>query len=67
MKIECEREPMSIGISSIGTVKIGQVVQIAGVVSFLAGTVMSIHHYAIAAFVVCGAAAFFVGKKLRGE
>jgi hypothetical protein len=58
---------MSIGISEIGTGKIGQLVQIAGVVSFLTGVVLSIHHYAIAAFVVCGAAAFLIGKKMRGE
>jgi hypothetical protein len=47
--------------------KIGEIVQFAGIGAFLAGAVLSIHHYAIAAFVVGGAAAFFIGKKLRGE
>jgi hypothetical protein len=46
--------------------KIGEIVQFAGVGAFLAGAVLSIHHYAIAALVIGGAAAFFIGKKLRG-
>ncbi len=49
------------------TAKIGEIVEFAGVGAFLAGAVLSIHHYAIAALVIGGAAAFFVGKKLRGE
>ncbi|MFZ0821031.1 MAG: hypothetical protein WAM91_13245 [Candidatus Acidiferrales bacterium] len=49
------------------TAKIGEIVQFAGIGAFLAGAVLSIHHYAIAAFVVGGAAAFFIGKKLRGQ
>ncbi len=48
------------------TAKIGEIVQFAGIGAFLAGAVLSIHHYAIAAFVVGGAAAYFIGKKLRG-
>jgi hypothetical protein len=47
--------------------KIGLIVEICGVGAFLAGAVLSIHHYAIAACIVGGAAAFFIGKKLRAE
>ncbi len=47
--------------------KIGLIVEICGIGAFLAGAVLSIHHYAIAACVVGGAAAFFIGKKLRAE
>jgi hypothetical protein len=49
------------------TEKIGTIVEFAGIGAFLAGAVLSIHHYAIAAFVVGGAAAYFIGKKLRAE
>ncbi len=45
---------------------IGQLVQLGGIVAFAAGSVLSFHHYAIGALFVGGAAAFFVGKKLRG-
>ena len=44
---------------------IGQIVQLAGVAAFAAGAVLSLHHYAIGAFFVGGAAAFFIGRKLR--
>ena len=44
---------------------IGLVVELCGGGAFLAGTVLSIHHYAIAAFFLGGAAAFFVGRKLH--
>jgi hypothetical protein len=47
--------------------KIGLIVEICGVGAFLAGAVLSIHHYVIAACIVGGAAAFFIGKKLRAE
>jgi hypothetical protein len=53
-------------IASVSSYKIGIIVEIAGASAFLGGAVLSIHHYAIAALVVGGAAAFFVGKKLRG-
>jgi hypothetical protein len=46
--------------------KIGEIVEIAGLGAFVAGGVLSIHHYAIAACLVAGAAAVYVGKKLRG-
>jgi len=47
--------------------KVGLIVEIAGAAAFLGGGILSIHHYAIAALTFGGAAAFFVGKKLRGS
>jgi len=47
------------------TQKIGEIVELAGFGAFIAGGVLSIHHYAIAACLVGGAAAVYLGKKLR--
>jgi len=47
--------------------KIGEIVELAGVGAFLTGAILSIHHYLIAAFFLGGAAAIYVGKKLRGQ
>jgi hypothetical protein len=44
---------------------IGLYVQIAGAGAFIAGVVLSLHHYAIGICFIVGAAAFFIGKKLR--
>jgi hypothetical protein len=46
---------------------IGQYVQIAGAVAFLAGVVLSLQHYAIGISFIAGAAAFFIGKKLKAS
>jgi hypothetical protein len=46
--------------------KIGEIVELAGFGALVAGGVLSIHHYAIAACIVGGAAAVYIGKKLRG-
>jgi len=46
--------------------RIGLIAQVAGGGAFLAGAILSIHHYAIAALFIGGAAAFFVGRKLSG-
>jgi hypothetical protein len=46
--------------------KIGEIVELAGYAAFIAGAILSIHHYAIAACIVGGAAAVYLGKKLRG-
>ncbi len=43
----------------------GEIAQIAGVISAVAGVVLSLHHWPAAAALIGGAAAFFVGKKLR--
>jgi hypothetical protein len=45
---------------------IGLYVQIAGAGAFIAGVVLSLHHYGIGICFIAGAAAFFIGKKLRG-
>ena len=44
---------------------IGQYVQLAGAAAFIAGAVLSLHHYAIGICFIAGAAAFYVGKKLK--
>jgi hypothetical protein len=49
------------------TQKIGEIVELAGLGAFIAGGILSIHHYAIAACIVGGAAAVYIGKKLRGQ
>jgi len=49
------------------SVLIGEVVQIAGVASVVAGVVLSMHHWPAAAALIGGGAAFYVGKKLRAQ
>jgi len=44
---------------------LGQWVQLAGVGAFIAGAILSLHHHAIGICFVAGAAAFYVGKKMR--
>jgi len=44
---------------------IGYVVQLGGIGAFALGAVLSFHHAAIAASFAGGAAAFYVGKKIR--
>ena len=44
---------------------IGYIVQLAGIAAFAVGAVLSIHHIATAASFVGGAAAVYVGKKIR--
>jgi hypothetical protein len=46
---------------------IGLYVQIAGGGAFLAGVALSLEHVAIAVCFIAGAAAFFVGKKLKAD
>jgi hypothetical protein len=46
---------------------IGQWVQLAGAGAFVAGAILSLHHYAIGICFVGGAAAFYIGKKLRAS
>lgn len=45
--------------------KIGEIVELAGVLAFAAGAIISVQHYAIGALLLGGAAAYAVGKKLR--
>ncbi|HXP68048.1 MAG TPA: hypothetical protein VOA88_02085 [Candidatus Dormibacteraeota bacterium] len=44
---------------------IGYIVQLGGIGAFALGAVLSFHHAAIAASFVGGAAAFYVGQKIR--
>jgi hypothetical protein len=44
---------------------VGQYVQLAGAGVFLLGAILSLHHYAIGICFLAGAAAFYLGKKMR--
>jgi len=44
---------------------IGYLVQLGGIAAFATGAIFSFHHVAIAAAFVGGAAAFYVGQKIR--
>jgi uncharacterized membrane protein YhhN len=57
---------MTTSATAASMVRIGQYVQVAGAGTCVVGAVLSLHHYAIGICFVVGAAAFFVGKKLRG-
>ena len=46
---------------------IGEVTQIAGVASIVAGAVLSLHHWPAAAALIGGGVAFYIGKKLRAQ
>ena len=44
---------------------LGQWIELAGAGAFIAGAILSLHHYAIGICFIAGAAAFYVGKKMR--
>jgi hypothetical protein len=44
---------------------VGYIVQLAGIASFTLGAIFSVHHVAIGAAFLGGAAAFYVGQKIR--
>jgi hypothetical protein len=44
---------------------LGLWIELAGAGTFIAGAILSLHHYAIGICFVAGAAAFYVGKKMR--
>ncbi len=46
---------------------IGLYLQIAGGGAFLGGVALSLQHYGIAICFIAGAAAYFIGKKMRSE
>lgn len=50
---------------SVNKNMIGYFVQLAGAAAFVVGAVLSVHHAAIAVCFVGGAAAVYVGKKIR--
>ena len=45
----------------------GEIAQIAGVISAVAGVVLSLHHWPTAAALIGGGTAFYIGKKLRAQ
>jgi hypothetical protein len=44
---------------------IGYIVQLGGIAAFTVGGILSLHHVAIGASFLGGAAAFYVGEKIR--
>jgi len=53
--------------SNAHTEFIGIMVEISGVVSCVAGLVLSLHHWPAAAALIGGGVAYVIGKKLRAE
>ncbi|MBZ5644708.1 MAG: hypothetical protein LAO19_18270 [Acidobacteriia bacterium] len=45
---------------------LGEYVQLAGIGALIGGAILSVHHYAIGLCIIGGAAAFYIGKKMRG-
>jgi hypothetical protein len=67
----CKRDWATGGIMTTSTSApqmqtLGQYVQLAGIGSFVVGAILSVHHYAIGLCIIAGAAAFYIGKKMRG-
>jgi len=54
-------------ITNAKVVFIGEVSQIAGVAAMVGGVVLSLRYWPAAVALVGGHAAYFVGKKLRGQ
>jgi hypothetical protein len=52
-------------MTTVSTKNIGQYVQLAGIGAIVAGAILSVHHYAIGACILIGAAAYYVGTKLK--
>jgi hypothetical protein len=52
-------------IMSASKTTVGYAVQLGGIGALVVGAVLSAHHIAIAAAFVGGAAAFYVGEKIR--
>lgn len=50
---------------SVSKSYLGYVIELGGVGAFVVGAVLSVHHVAIAACFIGGAAAIYIGKKVR--
>ena len=50
---------------AVSKTTIGYLVQLGGICAFAVGAIFSVHHLAIAGAFIGGAAAFYVGQKLR--
>ena len=72
MNLNCEGVDIMATTSSATTTTgasfqaIGLYVQAAGAGAFIVVGILSLHHYAIGICFIAGAAAFFLGKKMRG-
>jgi len=62
-----EKRPRGIQMANTKQVFIGEVTQVAGVASIVAGVVLSLHHWPVAAALIGGGVAFYIGKKLRAQ
>ena len=51
--------------SGLSKKTIGYIVQLGGIAAFTIGAIFSLHHVAIGAAFLGGAAAFYVGGKIR--
>jgi uncharacterized membrane protein len=51
--------------TTISRTTVGYIVQLAGIGTVVVGAVLSVHHALIAAAFLGGAAAFYVGEKIR--
>lgn len=54
-------------VKSAQVIFIGEIVQISGVASFVAGLILSLHHWPAAAALFAGMGAFYFGKYLQRE
>ena len=54
-------------MTNVKVLFIGEVTQIAGAASIVGGVVLSLRHWPAAVALVGGLAAYFAGKKLRGQ
>ena len=57
--------PAATSSSPISRTTLGYIVQLSGIAAFTLGAVFSLHHIPIGASFLGGAAAFYVGKKIR--
>lgn len=51
--------------TGVSRTTLGYIVQLGGIAAFTLGAVFSLHHIAIGASFLGGAAAFYVGQKIR--
>lgn len=57
--------PAPASTPAVSRTTLGYVVQLGGIAAFTLGAVFSLHHLPIGASFLGGAAAFYVGKKIR--
>ena len=57
--------PASTSTSAISRTTLGYIVQLGGIAAFTVGAALSLHHLPIGISFLGGAAAFYVGKKIR--